>query len=222
MIQGLVFVLFYFLFLAAIFFIAAGTIQIPAAWISLGSFAIISIVNLFLVDPDLISERLQFGGKGVNRVDRVLASGSFLFFYPLTLFMAGLDVGRYQWTQEYSIAIQVSAIILYIVGNLLGIWAMVNNRYFSTFVRIQEDRHHEVETRGPYRVIRHPGYAGTILSAMTLPLALGSVFALIPALIGSLGFVVRTAMEDNELIRELEGYRDYAERVRYRLVPKVW
>jgi protein-S-isoprenylcysteine O-methyltransferase Ste14 len=220
--KGFVFILFYAGFLLAIFFLAAGSIKISSGWVSLGSYTLISIINLFLVDPSLISERLQFGGKGVNQKDRILAFGSFLFFYPLTLIVAGLDVGRFHWTPRYSLSLQVFAFSLYNLGTLLGSWAMVSNKYFSTFVRIQKDRDHEVQSSGPYRYIRHPGYAGTILSAMALPLALGSVYAIVPAFIGSVGFIIRTALEDTKLISGLEGYHEYASKVRYRLLPGVW
>jgi protein-S-isoprenylcysteine O-methyltransferase Ste14 len=108
------------------------------------------------------------------------------------------------------------------LGNLFGRWAMVSNKYFSTFVRIQVDRNHKVQTGGPYRLIRHPGYAGAILAAMALPLAIGSICAIAPALVGCIGLVVRTALEDDVLIDGLKGYRDYSLKVRYRLLPGVW
>jgi len=175
MISGFLVILFYLALLFAIFFLSAGTINIPAAWIALGSYAAISIINFFLVDPELISERMQMGGKGVSQKDRVVAAVSFLFLYPITLIVAGLDVGRFHWTLAFPLVIQIIAMILYTLGNLFGRWAMVNNKYFSTFVRIQVDRDHKVQTGGPYRYIRHPGYAGIILAAMALPLALGSI-----------------------------------------------
>ena len=99
---------------------------------------------------------------------------------------------------------------------------MATNRFFSTFVRFQEDRSHEVVKGGPYRYVRHPGYAGTILAAITLPLALGSLWALIPACIGAVGFVVRTDLEDKALRQTVSGYLEYAGRVRHRLVPGIW
>jgi len=222
MLRGFIIVLFYIAFFFVIFFVAAGTIEIPMAWIALGCYAAISIINFFLVDPELIPERLQMGGEGVSQLDRVVATVSFILIYPLTLIAAGLDVGRYHWTPSYAFLIQILALLLYCFGNLFGRWAMVSNKYFSTFVRIQVDRDHKVESGGPYRYIRHPGYAGAILAAMTLPLALGSVYALAPALVGCIGIVVRTALEDKTLIGGLKGYRDYAMKVQYRLLPGVW
>ncbi len=222
LIAGLVFVVFYSALFCAIHFIAAGTVNLPLAWITLGSYFLISVTNVFLVEPDLISERLQFGGKGVNRNDQILASVSFLFLFPLALVVAGLDRGRFGWTQSLPIAIRIAGVILYVLGNLFSRWAMASNRYFSTFVRIQADRDQVVVADGPYRIVRHPGYAGAILAALTLPLALGSVYALAPAFIGVVGFVMRTDLEDKELITKLWGYREYTKNVRYRLFPGVW
>jgi protein-S-isoprenylcysteine O-methyltransferase Ste14 len=151
-----------------------------------------------------------------------LGSVSFLFMYPGTLILSGLDIGRYHWTQSYSIIVQISAIFIFVLGLLLATWAEATNKFFSTFVRIQEDRNHQVVSQGPYKYIRHPGYAGTILSAIALPLALGSFYGLMPAFIGSVGFVVRTALEDRELVHRLAGYDAYALKARYRLLPGVW
>jgi len=221
-IAGLVFMLFYLALMFALHFSAAGTGQLPFSWIALGSFAVISIINVFLAEPELISERLQFGGKRVNQKDQLLASGSFLFLLPIPLMVAGLDCGRYLWTQNYPVTLQISGVIFYNLGNLIFRWAMHSNRYFSTFVRIQEDRGHQVESGGPYQYIRHPGYAGGILSALTLPLALGSLYALAPAFVGCVGLILRTNLEDNQLKSELAGYLDYAGKVRFRLLPGIW
>jgi protein-S-isoprenylcysteine O-methyltransferase Ste14 len=99
---------------------------------------------------------------------------------------------------------------------------MVSNKFFSTSVRIQMERDHTVASGGPYRYVRHPGYVGYIVSGFAAPLALGSLWALIPAAITLCLLVVRTALEDRTLQDELDGYREYAARVRYRLLPGVW
>lgn len=145
---GLIFILFYLVLFFAIYFVAAGTYKHLFAWISLGSYSLISIINVFMVDPELILERLRFGSRNVNQKDRILASVSFLFFAPVTLLIAGLDRGRFIWTQSIPLTIQIIGVGLYVFGNLFSRWAMVNNRYFSTFVRIQEDRGHVVKPVG--------------------------------------------------------------------------
>jgi protein-S-isoprenylcysteine O-methyltransferase Ste14 len=107
-------------------------------------------------------------------------------------------------------------------GMLLVSWAMASNKFFSTTVRIQDDRGQTVTSSGPYRLVRHPGYVGFLVSNLATPLLLGSLWALIPAVVLEALVVVRTALEDRTLQAELGGYRDYARRVRYRLLPGVW
>jgi protein-S-isoprenylcysteine O-methyltransferase Ste14 len=99
---------------------------------------------------------------------------------------------------------------------------MASNKYFSTIVRIQQERGHTVQTGGPYRFIRHPGYASMLVSYLMTPLVLGSLWAIIPAILLVVNLVVRTILEDRTLQNELAGYRQYAGRVRYRLIPGVW
>jgi protein-S-isoprenylcysteine O-methyltransferase Ste14 len=190
-------------------------------WEVLGTYSAISIASLLLADPELVKERSQVR-SGTQRRDMVLAGVSFLFFYPLTLAVAGVDVGRVGWSPPFPLVVQVLALAVFALGNGLGLWAVVNNRYFSTFVRIQKDRGQAVVRQGPYRYVRHPGYAGTIAAAVALPVALGSLWALLPATVGAGGFVVRTLLEDRTLVEELRGYREYASEVRYRLIPGIW
>jgi protein-S-isoprenylcysteine O-methyltransferase Ste14 len=89
-------------------------------------------------------------------------------------------------------------------------------------VRIQRERGHRVIDRGPYALVRHPGYAGPIASHLALPLALAAPRALVPALIGVVLLALRALREERRLLRELPGYADYAARVRYRVLPGVW
>ena len=221
MIRGIVVVIIYLASLVAILFVSAGRVDWPMGWASLGIYILISIINFMLADPTLVKERTQVR-TGVIIRDMILASLSFLFFFPLTLLIAGLDIGRYAWSPPIPFAVQVIALLAFALGNALGSWAMVRNRYFSTFLRIQKDRDHEVITGGPYQWVRHPGYAGVILASIALPFSLGSLWALIPAFIGACGFAIRTSLEDNTLMEELNGYREYAQSVPFRLLPGIW
>ena len=101
------------------------------------------------------------------------------------------------------------------------LWAMASNPYFATTVRIQEERGHTVTTQGPYHLVRHPGYAGSLVYNLVLPLMLGSWWVYIPSLLTILLTFVRTGLEDRTLRAELPGYSEYAAQTHYRLIPGV-
>jgi protein-S-isoprenylcysteine O-methyltransferase Ste14 len=120
------------------------------------------------------------------------------------------------------VAVQVLGLTGIILTGGLIFWAIRTNAYLGRMVRIQQDRGHRVVTGGPYRYVRHPMYVGIILLFPCMALFLGSWWAFVPAvLIGAL-MVIRTALEDDTLQAELTGYAEYAQRVRYRLVPGLW
>ncbi|MFC1879265.1 methyltransferase family protein [Chloroflexota bacterium] len=136
--------------------------------------------------------------------------------------IASLDV-RLSWSPQLPLTLQVIGFVAAIVGyDFLLVWAMVSNAFFVATVRIQTDRQHTVASSGPYRYVRHPGYLGTILLHLAVPFMLNSLWAIIPACMLTLVLIVRTALEDKTLHSELSGYKEYAERVRYRLLPSVW
>ena len=99
---------------------------------------------------------------------------------------------------------------------------MIVNKHFEGFVRIQKDRDHKVITSGPYKIIRHPGYAGMVLTSISMPLLLGSIYAFIPVCISLILLLIRTYKEDETLQAELEGYSEYVQMTKYRLIPFVW
>jgi protein-S-isoprenylcysteine O-methyltransferase Ste14 len=140
--------------------------------------------------------------------------------FPLVI-VAGLD-HRFGWSPEFPLWLIVLGLILIALGYAFGVWAFVENRFFSSTVRIQTDRGHVVCDSGPYRIVRHPGYAGNILPLLGIVLALGSVWTLIPAAVALIIAVIRTTLEDQTLQEELPGYRDYARRVHYRLLPGIF
>lgn len=210
---------------AAIIFLAAGRLDWLWGWVFIGLTAIFlasHVVLLVPINPDLLVERAgglrQEGGKRWDRWVAMLSGGVF----PIaSWYVAGLDL-RFAWSSPKPLAVHLLGTGMLVLGWTLFMWAMVSNAYFSEVVRIQEDRGHQVATDGPYRFVRHPGYIGAILSFLGSPLLLGSYWAFIPTVIGIGGYVLRTALEDRTLQRELEGYRAYTEQVRYRLVPGVW
>jgi len=136
------------------------------------------------------------------------------------LVVAGLD-HRFIWSTP-TLALQIAGLVVVALAGALTASAMTANRFFAAAVRIQRDRFHAVVTGGPYRVVRHPGYAGIMASCLAAPIALGSWWALVPAAVTAVLYAIRTLLEDRLLRRELEGYDAYAARVRYRLLPGLW
>jgi protein-S-isoprenylcysteine O-methyltransferase Ste14 len=171
--------------------------------------------------PDLIAERARFlRHEDAKPWDKALAPLVGLGGGLLPL-VAGLDA-RWGWSPSVGAWPKALSLAVFIAGYALGAYALIENRFFSGMVRIQSERGHRVVTGGPYRWVRHPGYAGALLSYWGVPLLLDAAWALAPAAFLTVVLVVRTALEDRTLQEELEGYRDYAGRVRYRLMPGVW
>ena len=212
------------LIFGASLFISSGQLGWAMAWAYLVVFvAGQAIVGLILVpgNPELAAERAQFKRDAPYNWDRPL-TGIVSLFGPLaTLIVAGLDV-RFRGASQISFTLQLVAMAVVVMGSLLGAWAMAANRYFYGFVRIETERGHTVATGGPYRMVRHPGYAGGVLCDLAAPLMLGSLWALIPAGLTTCAIILRTALEDRTLRAELDGYEEYARQVRYRLLPGIW
>ena len=135
--------------------------------------------------------------------------------------LAGLDV-RFSWTGPVGLAWHLIGMLGLATGLGIFLWALACNAYFTEGVRIQEERGHTVATGGPYRIVRHPGYSGAILSQLSTPLLLGSIWALIPSIGSVIFYVLRTSLEDATLISELPGYLEFTRETRFRLLPGVW
>jgi len=205
------------------FFLAAGRLDIFRAWLFFG----IDIVGVIVVSvifwklaPELANQRATIK-EGTKAWDKVFLA--FYFFVSLVVFpiVAGLDVGRFQWS-ELHINYAIAGVLLFTLCVALGCWAIVVNKYFETTVRIQTDRGHQVITGGPYRFVRHPGYLSIILGALSASFIIGSMYSLVPGGLGIIAVVIRTYLEDRTLQEELNGYREYASRVRWRVIPGVW
>lgn len=204
---------------AAALLFGSGRLGWTPAWVYLGLYAAMIVFTRLLVhDPELFAERAQMG-KDAKRWDKVLST-----FFGVAglavLLVAGLDA-RYALSPLPPGAL-LAGVVLFTAGFALASWAMASNRFFSSFVRIQTDRGHTVATRGPYQFVRHPGYVGFTVSVVGSALLLRSGWALAPAALTALILIVRTVLEDRTLLAELPGYREYAQRVRYRLLPFVW
>jgi protein-S-isoprenylcysteine O-methyltransferase Ste14 len=156
----------------------------------------------------------------VEKWDRIITKLGILPIFTLYI-VAGLDI-RFGWSPKLPLWIHIIGLVIFIVGNAVVSWAMISNPYFSTAVRIQYDRGHSVSTGGPYKYIRHPGYLGMIIYYLSTPAILGSIWALTMAGLTVAFYIIRTRFEDNTLKNKLEGYKEYAGKVRYRLIPGIW
>lgn len=172
-------------------------------------------------NPELLNHRGQWRKKkDTKRWDRFLMPAYGIMGLYVLVVVIGLDI-RFRWSY-LGIDFAIAGIVLFIIGSISIHWAMMVNTYFETTVRIQKDRDQKVITVGPYRIVRHPGYVGAILWAVSTPLIIGSLVGLIPAAIAVFILVIRTSLEDKMLHRELNGYAEYAEKAKCRLLPKIW
>jgi len=213
------------LLLPAVLFIAAGRLNWVWAWVYVGIvvfFTLVSRIAVMRTNPDLLAERAQsLDREDVRGWDRLI-----LFFLLLVgplamMIVAGLDE-RFGWSPQIPLTPRLVALAIMVLGYTVGTWAMAVNRYYSAVVRIQKDRGQTVITDGPYRFVRHPSYATGNVASLMIPILLGSLWALIPCGLVVLGTIIRTALEDKTLLEELDGYKEYAARVRYRLLPGIW
>lgn len=208
--------------LVVFLFAAGGHLDYWQGWLYIGlTVLFLSLTNWFLRnEPSLWRERMA-PGSGVKRWDKVYRAVSMPLYF-LCLALAGLDAGRYHWTHHLPLMLYLAVVGTYVLGQSLTLWAKKANRFFSSVVRIQLDRGQTVCSEGPYRYIRHPGYLGGLIFGLSAPVLLGSLVGLIPAGLAALSLIVRTLLEDNTLLAELDGYRQYANAVRFRLLPYIW
>ena len=207
----------------AVFYASAGRTGIPRSWFLFCAafvYFVASNLALYRYNPGLLIQRLKIRREGSKTWDEVLVRISNLTALLLVPAVAGLDVGRYGWS-SLGLPYAVMGVVFLIVSSVLLNWAMIENPYFEPTVRIQNDRDHKVVTTGPYAIVRHPGYLSGILWIASVPLILGSLYALAPFVLYTVLMTLRTYLEDRTLQEELPGYNEYAERVKYRLFPGI-
>ena len=203
---------------AAALFASAGTFAIAAFWVYLAILATVFVASFAMLDPGLLRERMRPGGKPPP-----LGLKLFTVVLLLHLVVAGLDRGRLHLSDGIPPWLQATGLAVVAAAYALVLWAMRVNRFFSSVVRIQFDRGQRVVATGPYSFIRHPGYAAGTLIVLASGIALGSWLAAVLLVVTSLPFLFyRAITEDRVLLAELPGYREYAGRVRWRLIPGVW
>jgi protein-S-isoprenylcysteine O-methyltransferase Ste14 len=208
----------FFVLAAVALFASAGTFALPTYWVYLGIFAAVFIASFLMLDPDLARERMRPGGQSAPLGLRVFSAVLFAHWI-----IAGLDRGRFHWSDNVPAWLQWLALALLGVGYALCLWAMRVNRFFSSVVRIQSDRGHVLITSGPYAFVRHPGYLAGMVIILASGIALGSWLAAALLVVLSLPFMLyRAVTEDRMLLAQLPGYPGYAARVRWRIIPGLW
>jgi len=212
-------------FNAVLFFAAVGRINLLRAWIYFIVLALCQtfiFILMFTRFPEMAEVVNARGEMKMTKVwDKVFA----LFYTLITIILmpiiAGLDVGRYNWSY-LNIWWIVPGVIFLFFAMFLSEWALLENKFFELGVRIQKERGQKVVSTGPYAVVRHPGYIAFILLYFSFPLIVGSFYALFASLFTALLLVIRTALEDATLQKELDGYVEYTKKTRYRLIPLIW
>jgi len=215
-------ILIMFLVMGMLLFLGSGKLNWVWAWVFMGiNLLSVSVNAVFMLrrSPETIAERGK--PKEVKGWDKLIG-GMWLmgqyFFMPL---VAALD-NRFGWTGELNLTWHVLGAVIFAASLGLVGWAMITNTYFSTAVRIQRDRGQQVCKEGPYHYVRHPGYIGFFLQTLSVPILLGSLWALLFAILAGVLMIIRTSLEDRMLQEELEGYKEYAQEVKYKLLPGVW
>jgi protein-S-isoprenylcysteine O-methyltransferase Ste14 len=206
-------------------FVAAGDTAWPMGWLYVALYVVASFGGRLVAlrtTPELLKERAAaLTSRDVPAWDRPLVLVVAMVGPMAGVIVAGLD-HRFAWPPPLPPAATIAGAALVAAGYLLSVWAMLANPFFSSLVRIQTDRGHRVIAAGPYRMVRHPAYAGGLLAAVGAPLMLDAVWAFVPSIVMAAALVLRTALEDRLLRDRLPGYAEYATTVRARLAPGVW
>ena len=207
----------------ACLFGSAGTLNWFEAWVYFALFLVFAVWLMTWLkknNPDLLRQRMDFGKKFEKGWDKILVrlmipNGVALFIVP------GLDAMRYRWS-ELPLFLELFGFIGVAASFVVVFLVMKENTFLSRVVEIQKERGHTVVSTGPYRFVRHPLYVSSIVLYFSISLALGSMYGLIPAAIVSMLVIIRTMLEDRLLQRELDGYKEYVQQVKYRLIPGIW
>ena len=217
--------IFTMILMSVFLFLAAGTVRWWEGWV----YMIISVAMLvgsryILIKkyPEVAAERMAAGKKEDTKAwDKVLVPLVGIYLPMAVWVVAGLEK-RFGVRAGLSLWVQILAFALAVAGSMFSNWAMFHNKFFSSHVRIQKDRGHEVVKDGPYAIVRHPGYAGGFVHFIATPLAFNALWTWIPSVILIGLYVVRIIKEEEALTAELPGYAEYKKEVRYRLMPGIW
>ena len=212
----------YAIILAVIWYFSSGRWDYWLGWVYIALDVLLALVAFAIVplDEELADERTTLK-QDVKSWDKPLVIIGNLFVPFGFLIAAGLDL-RFGRAPYFDLWLVLLGLVIAILGRMLAIWSSAVNKFYARFVRIQTERGHHVIDTGPYRFIRHPGYAGILLNMIGAGFFINSLWGLIVSIILAVLLIVRTALEDKTLKEELEGYEEYTQRTRYRLLPGFW
>ncbi|PIQ25982.1 isoprenylcysteine carboxylmethyltransferase family protein [bacterium (Candidatus Blackallbacteria) CG17_big_fil_post_rev_8_21_14_2_50_48_46] len=210
------------IFFSAFIFLGAGKLWYWQGFLYLVAALIGTTFNHLLLPKGstLTEERMKTAQNGLDWDKKIL--GLTFILSLVTFFVAGLDSGRFHWTGKVPLSLTVIGVLLLLTGQLIFAFAKRENAFFSSTVRLQTEIGHQVCASGLYRVVRHPGYLGLILANLGFPLIMNAYTAFLPTLLGIALILLRTQLEDRFLNENLEGYRAYAQKTPYRLIPWVY
>jgi protein-S-isoprenylcysteine O-methyltransferase Ste14 len=209
--------------MGALLFASAGTLHWPAAWVFLGTMAVLGLISglwLARIDPALLAERMNPMMQGAQPASDKIFMVVFGFAALSWFILIGLE--RRANTSDMPVALQTLGLLLLVLSTGFVLWVMRENSFAAPVIKIQTERGHRVISSGPYAWVRHPMYSGTILFFAGMPLLLGSWWGLIMAPLFVVLFGFRARLEERALVAGLPGYADYLTRVRYRLIPGIW
>jgi len=206
------------LVMVGVLFGCAGRLDLPLLWAYVGVYVVAMIVVWAATSPSLRAERIH---PGPGERDKLTLRVTIPLIFVQWI-LAGLDGGRWQFSEPILPAARIAGLVLLAVALGLSAWAIHVNEFFSSAVRLQPERGQRIIRTGPYRFLRHPGYAGGFIGLVGGTLALGTWWGFLPAAISAVSMVRRTLIEDRMLQAELHGYADYARDVPYRVAPGIW
>jgi protein-S-isoprenylcysteine O-methyltransferase Ste14 len=209
--------------MGALLFASAGTLHWPAAWVFLGTMAVLGLISglwLARIDPALLAERMNPMMQGAQPASDKIFMVVFGFAALSWFILIGLE--RRANVSDMPVALQTLGLLLLVLSTGFVLWVMRENSFAAPVIKIQTERGHRVIDSGPYAWVRHPMYSGTILFFAGMPLLLGSWWGLIMAPLFVVLFGFRARLEERALVAGLPGYADYLTRVRYRLIPGIW
>lgn len=210
-------------FWSVLLFACAGTFHWMRGWICAGSYAVIMLgvgMAIARLNPGLFAARAKWRRSDTKGFDKIILPIYFSLSISLPA-IAGLDAVRFRWSSMAFWTIYLG-FLLFAVAMLFMTWVMAVNPWAESTVRIQTDRGQQVVEAGPYRIVRHPMYIAMALIYPSAALILGSWWALAVSGLMAALVVIRTALEDRTLRRELPGYEQYTKVTRWRLAPGIW